>query len=84
MAETNAQEREDAVKSVLGELNKLGCPCTVNDCPFHGNCYLCVRNHRADGTLACCQLPDIPERNQTDDYPLCRSPDLWLMAEKKR
>ena len=28
------------------------CPCTRN-CPRHGNCVECVKNHRAKGVPAC-------------------------------
>lgn len=78
---SEAKDREDAVKEVLGELKKLGCPCTVDECPFRKNCCLCVRNHRADGTLPACCLPRIRERYDIEKYPDCRSPLLWLLID---
>lgn len=26
------------------------CPCIQLDCPIHGNCVVCVRNHRLNGS----------------------------------
>ena len=78
---SEAKDREDAVKDVLNKLKKLPCPCTVPDCPFKGLCTLCVRNHRADGTLPACCLPRIRERYDVEKYPDCRSPLLWMLID---
>jgi len=73
------EEREKIAKEVLNELRKIKCECTVDDCPFRLRCCLCIRNHRADGTLPACCLPKIPERNNVSRYPDCRTPLLWFL-----
>lgn len=76
---TAPQKREKAAE-VIGDLKRaLPCPCTVMDCPFRNSCELCIRNHLIDGHLSACALPDHPYRQDTDTFPRCRTPLLWIL-----
>ncbi len=34
------------------------CPCTKEDCNFHGNCRACVEKHRKAGQIPHCLFPN--------------------------
>ena len=34
--------------------NTAKCPCTADDCPRHGTCCECIRNHVTSGSLPAC------------------------------
>jgi len=79
------EEREKIVAETLNRIKSaMKCPCTVPQCPFQNICFLCIRNHHLDGTLPACCLPPIPERNEIDNYPFCRSPELWAKYLKEK
>ena len=36
------------------DANNAKCPCTADDCPRHGTCCECIRNHVSSGSLPAC------------------------------
>jgi len=75
----NECEVREACLSILNEM-KLPCPCTVEDCPLRGICYLCIRNHVLSKTLPACCIPPIKERDDISSLD-CRNPLLWVLDD---